>query len=156
MSANLKNQVAFLRTTREFPREDPNKLVQEIDKAYIDTAICVNSRIIGLFATNSPTQNGETWVLAGQRQQGLRKVFTFTATTSIAHSINFNTVERFTRCWGTYTDGTNWYGLPFGTSVAVAGLITFYVSPTNIVFMTGAGAPSLTSGTIVLEWISNI
>lgn len=154
MSANIVNQVAYLRTTRDFP-EDPEKLTLELNKAYLDTANAVNSRIISIFPTNKSAVTGEQWFLTGnQKQQGFRKVFNFTTTASIEHGINLSQIDRFVRNWGEFTDGTNWYGLIHASNVAIAGQITFYVDPTNIVFLVGAGAPALTSGTIVLEYIT--
>ncbi len=163
MSSNVKNQVAFLRTTREFPT-DSDKLLQELNKAYVETANVVNTRIAGIFPTTFSAQNGENWfVKQNLRQQGFRKVFVFTSTSPINHGLKFNELDQFVRCWGTYTDGTNWYGLIFGSNVAIAGQISFYITPNTtpalndgqIIFLTGAGAPTLTRGSIVLEWIGN-
>lgn len=154
MSANVVNQVAFLRTSRNFPSE-LEQLTVEVDKAYVDTANAINNRIISIFPTNRPAVNGESWfILNNQRQQGLRQVYSFDTTANILHSINFNRIDRFVRTWGEFTDGTNWYGLISGSNVAIAGQISFYLDPTNIVFLTGAGAPVLTRGSIVLEWLS--
>jgi len=127
----------------------------QINKAYVDTANAVNERTIGLFPTTRPAITGESWFIRNnQKQQSLRQVYTFTGTGTISHGIPNVTVDRFCRCWGTYTDGTNGYGLIWGTTVGVAGLITFYVTATQIVFVLGAGAPALTSGRITLEWLS--
>jgi hypothetical protein len=154
MSTNITNQVAYLRTTREFP-DDPDKLVQEINKSYLDTANATNSRIIGIFPTNKAAITGEAWFLTGnQKQQGFRQVYSFTTTASIPHGLSFTSLERFVRNWGEFTDGTNWYGLISGSNVAIAGQISFYVDPTNIVFLVGAGAPTVTSGVVILEWIT--
>jgi len=154
MSSNVVNQVAYLRTTREFP-EDNKQLSVEVNRAYVDIANAVNSRTISVFPTNRPAINGESWFFdKNQRQQGFRQIYTFTTTSAIPHGINFSNIGRFVRCWGEYTDGTNWYGLIHASNVAIAGQITFYLTPTNITFVTGAGAPALTSGTIVLEWLS--
>lgn len=154
MSTNVVNQVPYLRTSRDFPTEI-EQLTVEINKAYVDTANAVNNRIISLFPTTRPAINGESWFITNnQRQQGFRQVYAFTTTANIAHGINFVNVERFTRNYGEFTDGTNWYGLINGSNVAIAGQISFYVTPTNIVFLTGGGAPALTKGNIVLEWIS--
>lgn len=148
------NQVAYLRTSRQFPPELEG-LTVEVDKAYIDTANAINNRIISIFPTTRPAINGESWFITqNQKQQGFRQVYTFTTTANIAHGIDVTRISRFVRNWGEYTDGTNWYGLIHGSNVAIPGQITFYVSPTNIVFLVGAGAPALTSGIIVLEWIS--
>jgi hypothetical protein len=40
------------------------------------------------------------------------------------------------------------------SSVAIAGQITFNLTPTFINFSIGAGAPSFSKGIIVLEWLS--
>jgi len=155
MSFNVANQVTYLRTSREFP-EEIHQLTVEVDKAYVDTANAINVRTVGIFPTTRPLVTGESWYLRGQtKQQTLRQVFTFTTTTAINHNIQVNSISQFTHCWGVYTNGTNWFGLPFATSVAIAGQITFYITSTQIIFVLGAGAPALTSGTIVLEWMSN-
>jgi hypothetical protein len=154
MSTNVINQVAYLRTSRLFP-QDLDQLSIEVDKAYIDTSNAINNRTISLFPTGRPAINGESWFLIGnQKQQGFRQAYVFTTTTSILHGIDFTKISRFVRNFGEYTDGTNWYGLINATSVAIPGQITFYLTPTNIVFVVGGGAPALTSGTIVLEWLS--
>jgi hypothetical protein len=154
MSSNVVNASPFLRTTRSFP-EELQPLTVEINKSYLDIANAVNDRTIGLFPVNRPAITGEGWFIASnQKQQTLRQVYTFTSTTSINHGITIYNPGQFTSCYGSYTDGTNSYGLIFGTSTAVAGLITFYLTSSQIVFETGSGAPSLSSGTIVLEWLS--
>jgi len=158
MTQNLNTQSNFLRTSREFPN-DLDKLSFETDKSYVDIANAVNNRIIGVFPTNRPIVTGESWFVSkNQRQQSFRQVYTFTASTTfpIPHGINFNSVERFTRLWGTYTDASgNWYGILGATSVAIVGQFTFYVTPTNIVFLSGAGVPVMVRGSVVLEWLSN-
>jgi hypothetical protein len=155
MSSNVVNQVPYLRTSRNFP-EEQQPLVVEINRSYVDTAAKVNERVIGIYSANRPAITGEGWFFTNQKRDSLRQIYTFTGTSNIPHGINVSGIYQFSpACKGVYTDGTNWYGLPFGTSVAVAGLITFYITPTNIVFNVGAGAPALSSGTIDLEWISN-
>lgn len=153
---NVINQMPFLRTSREFP-EDLKILTVQVNKSYVDIANAVNSRIIGLFSTNIPSITGESWFLVqNQRQQTFRQVYQFTSTTAITHGINIEDINQFTRCFGSYTDGTNSYGLFFATSVAIAGQITFFITPTQIVFNVGAGAPALTKGRIVIEWLSMV
>ena len=85
-------------------------------------------------------------------------MYTFTTTAAMTHTLNsiYTSIPYFTRMWGQYTDGTNWYGLIAGSNVAIAGQVSFYVSPTNINFLVGAGAPTVTKGILVLEWMSNI
>lgn len=162
MSTNIVNQVAYLRTTREFP-EDLRQFTIEANKAYVDTANAVNNRTISIFPTTRSAINGESWfIINNQKQQGLRQVYAFTTTADIPIGFKFSKISRFVRTFGEYTDGTNWYGLIPSTSVAIAGQIGFYVllDPTStetdiLRFVSGGGAPVLTNGTIVLEWLSN-
>lgn len=156
MSANIANQVPYLRTSREFP-EEISQLTVEVNKSYVETANAVNLRTIGLFPTNRFAITGESWFLSGnKKQQTLRQVYTFTATTAISHGISVTSTTQFTRCFGTYTNGTNSFGLIWGTSGAIPNQISFYVTSTQIVFVVDAGAPALTSGRIVLEWLSSV
>jgi hypothetical protein len=151
-------QSPYLRNQRSFPTEDVKGLSSEMDKAYIDIAGNVNLRIIGIFALNFNVITGESWYFKGQskKQQSLRQIFTFTATGSIPHNLNFQKVSLISpRCYGTFTDSTNWYGVIYAGSLSIMGQVSFYVTPTNIVVISGAGAPAITSGTIILEWVSN-
>ncbi len=154
MTANITNQIAFLRTSREFP-EDLHQLTVECNKAYLDTSNAVNVRTIGIFPVNVSAITGESFYFTNQRQQTLRQVYPFTTTANIPHGIKLGSF-RISRAYGQYTDGTNWYGLIFGSSVAVVGQISFYVTPMNIIFVSGAGAPVLTSGFLVLEYLSPV
>ena len=155
MSTNVVNGVPYLRTSREFP-EQIEQLSVEVNKSYVDVANAVNNRTISLFPTIRPAINGESWfVNKNQRQQALRQVYTFTTLpASIPHNIDNVIPGQFLRGFGTYTDGTNTYGLIFGSSTAIAGQIVFYITSINIVFVSGAGAPVPTSGRVTLEWLS--
>lgn len=159
MSAPIFNQVPYLRTSRAFP-PDVDQISIELNKAYIDIANGVNQRTIGIFPSNKPAVTGESWFYdKNGRQQGFRQIFTFAAIvngSTIPHGINVITTAGFTRNYGEYTDGTNWYGLISASNVAIAGQVSFYITPLNIVFLVGAGAPAITSGRVVLEWISDV
>jgi hypothetical protein len=162
MSSNIMNQVAYLRTSREFP-EELHQLTVEINKTYLDIANAVNARVIGIFTINRPVQTGEAWFLTVRRQQSFRQVYTFTTTANINIGFKLTSIAQISpRSYGTFTDGTNWYGLIFSSNVAIAGQISFYVLATGstttdqIAFLTGAVAPAITSGTIVLEWLSQV
>lgn len=160
MTTNVVNQVAFLRTTREFP-EELHQLTVEVNKTYVDIANAVNNRIIGIFPVNRPAITGENWFITSNlRQQSLRQVYTFTTTADIPIGFKLPRISEFTRCWGVFTDGTSWYGIIFGSNVAIAGQLSFYITtgtPTSDVirFVVGVGAPVMTKGKIVLEWISD-
>jgi hypothetical protein len=157
---NVVNTSPFLRTTREFPFHDMKELAFEVNKSYLDTATVVNTRTIGLFPRTRPAITGEEWFIQGaQKQQTFRQVYTFTNTSPIPHFINFPNIYGFSRMYGQYTNGTNWYGIISGTSAGagIAGQLVFYLTPTNITFITGGGTmPAVSSGIIVLEWLSNI
>lgn len=155
MNENVFNQVPYLRTSRDFPT-DIQQLTIELYKSYLDIANAVNNRTIGIFPPNKPAVTGENWYLSSQRQQALRQFYQFTATGNIPHGLNLGTIAAFTKCQGSFTDGTNYYGAIYASNTAIAGQVSFYITPNNIVVLAGAGAPSITSGLIVLEWISQV
>jgi hypothetical protein len=144
----------FLRTSRDFP-EEPQVLSMELNKMYIDISSAVNQRTVGLFPTTRPAQNGESWFTggAGTKREGQRQIYTFTGTGNIPHGLNLANISSFTRGFGSFTDNTNWYGVIFGSSTAIAAQVSFYIGTTNIVVLAGAGAPSITSGILVVEWL---
>lgn len=160
---NVVNQVAYLRSSREFPKE-LHQLSVEVDKSYLDTANAINVRTIGIFPTNRPAITGEGWYLTrNQKQQSFRQAYIFTSTADIPIGFKVSNIAQFSRLHGVYTIGTNtnWYGLIPATPVAIAGQISFYVfvdvtsTTTDLIrFVVGAGAPALSYGTIVLEWLS--
>lgn len=155
MSSNVVNQTPYLRTSRNFP-VDAAQLTIEVNKSYVDIANAVNSRTIGIFPSGNPAVGGESWFInSSNRQQSLRQIYPFTALGNIPHNIKTAGISQFTKCSGSFTDGTNWYGAIFASNVAIAGQISFYITPTNIVILAGAGAPTISKGIIVLEWLSN-
>ena len=152
-------QSPFLREQRQFPNDDLRELSNQTDHAYIDIAQKMNSREIALYATNFQVMTGQSWYLSGgnQRQQALRQIYQFTAAGNIIHGINWATVSFISpNSYGTFTDGTNWYGAIYASSVVIAGQVSFYVTPTDIVILRDAGAPTITSGIINLEWVSQV
>jgi len=156
--SSINNPGNFLRTSRNFPT-DPQALSVELSKTYIDIASQVNDRISGIHGINTPIITSESWFINGTdgRQFGLRQLYIFTAAGNIPHGINWNSVGFISpKSYGTFTDGSNWYGVIYGSNTAIAGQVSFYVTSTNIVVLSGSGAPSIRSGIILLEWISNI
>lgn len=160
--SNAINATPYLRTSRSFP-QDPHALAVELSKAYIDIANRVNDRSIGLFATTRPVVTGDSYFLTNnQRQQSFRQVYSFTAAGNIPHNVRTDQIFSFGKAYGWFTDGNNWYGAIYGSNVAIAGQVSFYLTPFvppttpgNIVVLAGAGAPAIVSGIIVLEWLSN-
>lgn len=155
MSSNVVNQLPFLRTSRNFP-EEIQPLTVEINRSYVDIANKVNERVIGVFPTNRPAITGESWFFnKNERQQTLRQIYTFTAAGSIPHGIDLTRIYGFTRSYGEFTDGTNWYPLPYVDVVSATNQINLVISPTDIVITAGAGSPpTVSSGFVVLEWLS--
>ena len=154
---NIVNKTPYLRTSRNFPEESGDLTVQ-INKMYVDIANAVNNRTISLFPTTRPAQTGEGWFIKGnQKQESFRQVYTFTSSANpINHGITVNTLGQFTDCYGSWTDGTNSYGLIFGSNGAIPNQISFYVTATQIVFVVDGGAPVFTQGLIVLQWLSQV
>lgn len=158
MSSNIINQASYLRTQRNFPEQIP-LLMEEIDLAYVDIANAVNNRIIGLYPIDKTAINGEAWYIANNRkQQGMRRVYTFSATGAFNHDLGNSLQQVSPRSYGQAYDSAtgNWYGVIFGSSVAIAGQYSFFVNATQITVLAGAGAPAITSGFIVLEWLTNV
>lgn len=157
MTQNITiNQVPYLRTQRNFPNNFP-RLTEEIDLAYVDIANAVNSRVIGLFPTSKIAITGESWFITNNRkQQSQRQVFSFTAAGAFNHNIGNALQTVSPNSYGQVTDGTNWFGVIFGSSVAIAGQYSFFVNTTQVTVLAGAGAPAITGGFIVLEWLTNV
>jgi len=155
MSTNIANRSPYLRTSREFP-VDPQALNVELSKSYIDIANIVNARTIGTYGS-VPTVTGNTWFTSGSatKRQTLRQIFTFTAAGNITHNINTSNIAGFVSIYGTFTDGTNWYPLPYVDVAAANNQVNVIVTPTVITITAGGGAPpTITSGFVVLEWLS--
>jgi hypothetical protein len=132
------------------------QLTVELGRAYTSIQENMNVRTIGIFAVNKAAIGGESWYLNTQKQQNLRQIYPFKATGSIPHFLNFSEISQFTKCTGSFTDGTNWYGAIYAGSTAVANQVSFYITENNIVIQSNGTAPTILNGTIVLEWISNV
>jgi len=155
MSSNSRPNVPFLRQQRKFPQES-QPLAVEIDRAYTDIANSMNVRVLGTFTSNVPIQSGETWYLNGIGYTGFRQLYTFTAAGNINHGIDTSAIFAFTKIYGTFTDGTNWYPLPYVATPSSNNQIELYVTPTDIVINSGPGTPpTISQGYVVLEYIAN-
>lgn len=158
MSTTTTQQQPYLRQQRDFPGEDSKSLAVQCDRAYVDTAIAVNDRVIGTYAPNNQIVTGESWYLKGNReQQTLRQLYPITGTGSTPHGINTANIAGFTRIYGTFTDNidksiANWYPLPNVDSTVFTNQVSVQVTPTNIVITSGGIA--IVNGWIILEWLS--
>lgn len=157
MNSSLQTQNNFLRTSREFPSNLEN-LTLELDKSYVDIANAVNVRTIGVFPINRPTVTGESFFLvSNQRQQSLRQVFKIGAIApgaTLTTPYSINGFSQFSRIYGTcITNVPDNRPIPYASVTANAN-IELRVTSTNIIVSVGAASPAITSGIIVLEWIS--
>lgn len=143
----------FLPTTQYFPEEE-KQFKETLTFVYSDIARRLNDKEIALYDLVELV-SGQQWFTAGNPQikrYAFRQVFTFTTTGTFAHNITGLTQVM---AYGEFTDGTNFYGAIYASSVAIAGQVTFFVTPTNIVIQAGAGAPGITSIVIVLDYLKN-
>lgn len=155
MSSNLPiNKAPYLRTSRDFPTH-ANELSEEIGKSYIDISNAVNDRTIGIYSTNRPVITGNSWFLnSSQKNQTLRQIYTFASASSVPHGIKPQDVNSFIHIYGTFTDGTNWYPLPHVDTTSITNQVSIQITSENIVITAGAGAPTITNGYVVLEWLT--
>lgn len=161
MTVNNILTAPFLRTSRNFP-EDPQKLSDELDKAYIDTAIAVNNRTVGLYPSVRPIITGDSYfILRDQRQQSLRKVYPFGAIapgTELDIPIGFDHFDQFVKIYGTVvTNAPDYRPLPYAATVLtnqMTILVGLIGGVNNIRIILGATAPPVVKGIAILEWIS--
>lgn len=154
MSSNIINKGALLREQRLFPQES-QPLSVEVDRSYVDIASKLNDRTIGFFPVDGSALSGEKWSIDGIIYSGYRRVYSFTAAGNIAHGLTVTSVKAFTKIYGTFTDGSIWYSLPYVNVVAANNQVSVTVTGTNIVITAGGGAPpAITQGYVVLEWVS--
>lgn len=155
----------YLKGQWQFPYDDLRGLSHQVDISYIDIASKLNARTIGTFSITFPLVTGERWFTAltsaqktagiSPPQQTLRQVYQFTGAGNIPHGITLSTIIGFTRIYGTFTDGTVYYPLPYVDVTAANNQVNVVVNATNIVITAGGGSPpSITAGYVVLEWLS--
>lgn len=119
---------------------------------YVDVAQKVNARTVGTFSVNRPSTTGESWFITSERLQTQRQLYPITTAGPYPHGIDLSQILGFSRIFGTATDETNWYPLPY-VSTDAAEQIQVVVDPDNIIITAGGSAPAIQSGYIVLEWI---
>lgn len=152
-------QSPYLRNQRKFP-DEIKELTLQLDDSYIDIALKVNSRIIGVFSTNYMTQTGESWYLDGEpnKQQTLRRLYEFDdSNLTIAHGINFASITNFTRIYGTFYDtfSSTWNTLPYIDVADVTKQINVTINSTDIIITKGAASTAvIANGILVVEWLS--
>ena len=157
--SSIINQTPYLRTSREFP-EELHQLSVEVDKSYVEISNAINVRTIGLFPKNRPAITGESWFVSSKnnKQQTLRQAYTFTSSGPIITGLT--TLPTVVRAFGSYTDGTNQYGLIYGSNITIAGQVSFYVTTSGndvvIQIIASGTAPTISKGIVVIEWLSQV
>jgi hypothetical protein len=153
---NIVNRTPYLRTTREFP-EEMHQLTVEVNRSYLDIAQAVNARTIGIYPTVNPAITGNIYYLKANRPQySFRETYVFTSAGPIPHNIDLTRIFGFVSITAMFTDGTKWYPLPYVGVVSATNQINVTIDSTNINITAGGGTPpSIVSGLITLEWISN-
>lgn len=151
----INSNAIYLPTTQYFPPEQ-DRFREVLTFVYSDIARRLNDKQIGTFDLVEVVA-GEQWATATDPQtkrQTFRKIFYFTdANLNFAHGITG--IVLCTHIYGSFTDGTNFYPLPFVSAVAIANQIQIVVTPTNVVITKGGGAPAIIQGVIVLEMLKN-
>ncbi|MDE1970959.1 MAG: hypothetical protein KGI50_05285 [Patescibacteria group bacterium] len=154
MTLPTTKSAPYLRLQRQFPSDDIHSMSIEMNRAWIDLALKVNARTIGTYSQGNPSATGNTYYYSGKSLPSQSQLYLYTGSATIAHGISVSTATKFVRIYGTLTDGTNWYPLPYVDVTDVTKSMTVNVDSTNINVTLGASAPSVTSGYVVLEWIS--
>jgi len=155
MTYNPQNTLGpFISTSTFFPDEFAS-FREKFLELYRDLSNSVNTREVGVYDLVE-FLTGENWFTAGdpqKKRKTFRKVFQFSdASLNFAHGITGITLT--THIYGSFTDGTNFYPLPF-VSTVITDQIRIEVTPTNIVVTKGGTAPAITNGVIILEYLKN-
>ncbi len=145
---SIINATQFLQNTKTFSG-DLETLSQRVDEAYVDIAKSVNARTIGVYPESAIAATGNSYILNGTKFNSKRILILFSAAGSINLPFTYQTIFQAS---GTFTDGTNWYGVIFGSSTTISGQVSFYVSSTQLVIQADGGAPSIVNGYIILEF----
>lgn len=156
MTFNPANSLGpFIATSTFFPDDFPEFRAKFLE-LYRDLANSVNTREVGIYDL-SEFLTGENWSTPGNPQvkrKTYRKIFFFSdASLTFAHGITG--IVLTTHIYGSVTDGTNFFPLPYVSAVAIANQIQIDVTPVNVVVTKGGAAPAITNGTIVLEYLKN-
>lgn len=155
----------FVPTFRQFPTDDAHNLEKQLVNFHNQTNTAVNNRTISTFqlhvdGDSQMLPNGERWFPTAAQSttpQRLRDGFRLVVQVSdstlvVAH--NITQINQVTRLYGAFLDGSSvWQTLPYVDVAASANQIKISVSSTQIIVTKGAGAPSVSQGIVVLEFL---
>lgn len=156
MTFNPANTVApYLQTSIFFPDNFEEFRVKFLD-IYRDISNNVNIRQIAVF-DQQEFLAGEQWFTTGnpqKKRQTFRKVFEFTdASLTFNHGITG--IVLCTHIYGSFTNGTNFYPLPYVSAGAITDQVQVVVTPTQVVVTKGGTAPAITNAVLILEYLKN-
>jgi hypothetical protein len=154
MTFNLENS-PFVPTTRNFNGSDDQ--IRIMLNAYLTiVANAVNIREISQYDLIELI-NGQQFfdpTDAQKKRYSFRKVFEFDdSDLNFPHGITDITICTYIG-GGAVTVAGNFIPIPY-VSVVLANQIEIDVTPTNIIITKGAGAPVITDGIIILEYLKN-
>jgi hypothetical protein len=142
----------FIAQNTTFSQDESQRILQHT-KFAADAARSINTREIALYDLVE-LQTGQQWFNLTNNQKkryGFRKTFAISdAALTFAHGITGITL--CTYIGGAFTDGTNFYPLPY-VSTVLANQIQVVVTPTQVIITKGAGAPAIVRGALVLEYL---
>ena len=166
MSSATTIGVPYIITTRQFPTDELELLETELTKSYEEIASGVNSRTIGIFNTFQMVTGDKYYSIMNtspmnpiQFRQGYRKLFPFGAITAGATLVIIHNIVDITECVHIYgnciTATPDFRPIPYSSVTAADDQIELNVTSTQINIINGSGAPNITSGTIILEFLLN-
>lgn len=155
----------FVPTFRQFPTEDAHNLEKQLVNFHNQTNTAVNNRTISTFqlhvdGDSQMLPNGERWfstapqlATSPQRLRDGFRIVVQVAGASLVVNHNITQINQVTRLYGAFFDGTFWQHLPYVDTLAAANQIAIKVSPTQIIVTKGVGAPSISQGIVILEYL---
>lgn len=144
----------YLQTSDYFPDEFSEFRVNFLS-LYRNISNCVNVRQIGIF-DKTEFLTGEEWfgvISSQQKRQTFRKVFSF-SDANLVFNHDITGIVLCTHIYGGFTDGTNFYPLPY-VSTTITDQVAVKITPTQVIITKGGTAPAITNAVIVLEYLKN-
>lgn len=159
MTTSQNTRPSFVVTAETLP-QDPGQLLVKLTSMHTDVANAINTREISIYQEGQAIPTGQQFSVPGSNQQKkttLRQTYYFGAilagaTLTLAHGITG--LVQLTHTYGTcVTALVDYRPIPYSSTVALNQQISLRVTATDIEIINGAGAPNITSGIVVLEYL---
>lgn len=149
----------FLPAYRDFDIDD-DQLRILLATVYSQTVNSLNLKINGVYETVEVQTNSQfnNPANAQRKRFEFRKMFYISAgSLTFLHNIPGISLgtSQFTRIYGVVNTATDWLPLPHVDVVNVNRQISIQVNATQVIITPGAGAPAITGGIVVLEYLKN-